>query len=49
MTKETLRAVTYPSLTEWHDQRTLWYPDRKHYLLGKHLPDALLNEMTVPQ
>ncbi len=45
--KRTAEAGTYPSLTEWRGQRTLWYPDRKYYLLGKHLPDALLNEMTV--
>jgi hypothetical protein len=46
--KRTAEVGTYPSLTEWHGRRTLWYPDRKHYLLGKHLPDALLNEMSVP-
>ena len=47
--KRTAEVATYPSLTEWHGRRTLWYPDRKHYLLGKHLPDALLNQMIVPQ
>jgi len=47
--KRTAEVGTYPSLTEWHGQRTLWYPDRKYYLLGKHLPDALLREMPVPR
>lgn len=47
--KRTAEVGTYPSLTEWHGVRTLWYPDRKHYLLGKHLPDDLLNEMIVPK
>lgn len=47
--KRTAEAATYPSLTEWHGRRTLWYPDRKHFLLGKHLPDTLLNEMRIPR
>ena len=47
--KRTAEAGTYPSLTEWHGQRTLWYPDRKYYLLGKHLPDALLEDMSVDE
>lgn len=29
---------TYPSLTEVDGIPVLWYPDRKHYLLGKRLP-----------
>jgi len=41
--KRTAEIATYPSLTEWQGRRTLWYPDRKHFLLGKHLPDALLD------
>ena len=38
----------YPSLTEWRGERILWYPDRKHFLLGKRLPDSLLKDMKVP-
>lgn len=45
--KRTAEIATYPSLTEWHGRRTLWYPDRKHFLLGKHIPDALLEKMKV--
>jgi len=40
--KKTAEVGTYPSLTEWHGKRTLWYPDRKYFLLGKYLPDSLL-------
>jgi hypothetical protein len=46
--KKTAEIATYTSLTEWHGRRMLWYPDRKYYLLGKELPDSVLNEMTVP-
>ncbi|MCD6308927.1 MAG: exo-alpha-sialidase [Candidatus Latescibacteria bacterium] len=47
--KGTASVGTYPSLTEWHGKRVLWYPDRKHFLLGKYLPDELLKDMTVPR
>jgi hypothetical protein len=46
--KKTAEIATYPSLTEWRGQRTLWYPDRKHFLLGKHIPDELLETMRAP-
>lgn len=46
--KGTNEIATYTSLTEWHGRRTLWYPDRKHFLLGKHLSDELLSDMVVP-
>ena len=46
--KKTAEIATYTSITEWKDQRMLWYPDRKYYLLGKRLPDSLLADMTVP-
>jgi hypothetical protein len=29
---------TYPSMTVIDGLPTLWYPDRKHFLLGKRLP-----------
>ena len=47
--KKTAEIATYPSLTEWHGKRVLWYPDRKFYLLGKFLPDSLLSELEVPK
>ena len=47
--KGTASVAMYPSLTEWNDQRTLWYPDRKHFLLGKYITDDLLQDMTVPE
>ena len=45
--KKTAEIATYPSLTEWRGQRMLWYPDRKHVLLGKRIPDELLDAMKV--
>lgn len=47
--KKTAEIATYTSLTEWNGRRVLWYPDRKYYLLGKYLPDAVLADMTVPE
>jgi hypothetical protein len=38
----------YASLTERDGRRTVWYADRKHFVLGKHIPDELLADMTVP-
>ena len=32
-------------LTEKDGKRILWYPDRKHFLLGKEIPDELLADM----
>ena len=40
---------TYSSLTEHRGHRILWYPDRKHFLLGKLIPDELLADMTVAE
>lgn len=37
----------YGCLTGNGNERILWYPDRKHFLLGKCLPDALLADLTV--
>jgi hypothetical protein len=36
------QVATYPSLVDDGRTRTLFYPDRKHYLLGRHLPDPWL-------
>jgi len=47
--KGTAEIATYTSLTEWQAKRVLWYPDRKHYLLGKVLTDELLADMNAPQ
>jgi hypothetical protein len=35
----------YASLTEHQGERVLWYPDRKHFLLGRRLTDAWLVDM----
>ena len=40
---------TYGSLTEKDGRRVIWYPDRKHFLLGKLIPDELLTDMEVPR
>lgn len=36
--KGTAEVATYPSVTQRDGIYTLWYPDRKHFLLGKQLP-----------
>ena len=40
---------TYPSLFEFDGQVYLWYPDRKHYLLGKVLTTQLLSDAGLPK
>jgi hypothetical protein len=40
-------AAAYPSLTEVGGQRVLWYPDRKHFLVGKIIPDEWLADMRI--
>ena len=40
---------TYDSLTEHDGKRILWYPDRKHFLLGKEITDEWLSDMEVPE
>ena len=47
--KGTAEIATYTSITEWRRKRVLWYPDRKHYLLGKLIDDELLADMNVPK
>jgi len=39
-------AAAYTSFTEVN-QRILWYPDRKHFLLGKRIPDDFFADMRV--
>ncbi len=39
---------TYSSLTEEEGRRILWYPDRKHFLLGKVVSDEWLVGLKVP-
>ena len=43
-----LDGGAYGSLAEKDGKRILWYPDRKHFLLGKLIPDELLADMTIP-
>ncbi|MCP4642926.1 MAG: exo-alpha-sialidase [bacterium] len=40
--KGTAEIGTYTSMTTFKGKRVLWYPDRKYYLLGKYITDALL-------
>lgn len=47
--KGTASVAMYPSMTEKDGVRVLWYPDRKHFLFGKYIPDDLLKDMTVPK
>jgi len=39
----------YSSLTEHQGKRIYWYPDRKHFLLGRYITDELLAPMKVPE
>ena len=39
----------YASLTEYQGRRIFWYPDRKHFLLGKVISDELLADLRVPE
>lgn len=38
----------YASLTEAGERRIFWYADRKQFVLGREIDDALLADMTVP-
>jgi hypothetical protein len=38
----------YASLTERRGERMLWYPDRKHFVLGRRIDDAWLAGLTAP-
>ncbi len=40
---------TYSSLTERQGDRVLWYPDRKHFLLGKRVTNEWLDDLVVPR
>ncbi len=35
--------ATYPSFFEYKSRRYFWYPDRKHFLLGKMITDEMLD------
>ena len=39
----------YGCLTEHKGQRVFWYPDRKHFLLGRHITDEMVDSMIVPE
>jgi hypothetical protein len=38
----------YASLTDRNGHRIFWYPDRKHFLLGRCVSDEFLADMKVP-
>lgn len=38
----------YASLTEHSGRRKFWYADRKTFVLGRHITDKMLDDMTVP-
>jgi hypothetical protein len=40
---------TYPSLFEFEGTVYFWYPDRKHYLLGKIMTPELLDDAGLPR
>ncbi len=44
-----LMMAMYSSLTERDGERIVWYADRKHFVLGKDIPDEMLADMVVPQ
>jgi len=35
--KKTAEVCTYSSVTHWKGKTVLWYPDRKHFLLGRYI------------
>lgn len=39
----------YSSLTEHNGRRIFWYPDRKHFLLGREIRDDWLQDMRAPE
>ncbi|MDC0936084.1 exo-alpha-sialidase [Pirellulales bacterium] len=45
--KRTDEIATYPSITDFKGKQVLWYPDRKHFLLGKFVDDKMLSGLTV--
>lgn len=47
--RERLEAATYTSFTDIDGLRILWYPDRKSFLLGKRIPDSMLDNMEIPK
>ena len=47
--KGTASVAMYPSLTEHKGARVLWYPDRKHFLLGLNITDDMLSDMNAPE
>ena len=38
----------YSAVTERDGRRIFWYPDRKHFLLGRVITDAWLSDLRVP-
>jgi len=47
--KGRLEAAAYPSMTRTSDGHILWYPDRKGFLVGKHLRDEWLGTLEKPR
>jgi hypothetical protein len=42
-------VATYPSLLQENGLRVLFYPDRKHFLLGKYISDEWLRDCDPDQ
>ena len=47
-TQNLMMMAMYSSLTERNGRRIVWYADRKQFVVGKDIPDAMLADMTVP-
>ena len=39
----------YSSLTQRDGERIIWYADRKQFVVGKEIPDAMLADMKAPE
>ncbi len=39
----------YGCFTQRNGKRIFWYPDRKHFLLGRYITDEILAPLTVPK
>ena len=41
-------CLDYCGWTEVNGERVIWYPDRKHFVVGKRLTDEFLEGMLAP-
>jgi hypothetical protein len=47
--KQLTEIGTYPSLFEYKEKVYFFFPDRKHYVLGKILTEQMLSDTGLPR